>query len=293
MRKHWVSLIALLAFIALAWWAKSLYLGEKKADKANETPLNVQTVLARTERVPTWLETVAPLRAKQHIQLTSQVQGQVEKILQPAGAYVEQGTPVLKLRPDFVIKAPISGYLGDWKVTVGEFANVGTVVVELINKSNLTAIYSVPETYVTLLKPGQKIKLTLRAFKDQTFEGTVSYIAPEVSKDDHSIHVKADIPNPKHVLFPGMFAHIKHLLKEVNDAVVVPESAVVRKISGYEVFVISDHQAKRQEVEIGQRFAGRVHITKGIQKGQTVVISIPPTLYDGRAVKVTPWTEDW
>jgi membrane fusion protein (multidrug efflux system) len=83
-----------------------------------------------------------------------------------------------------------------------------------------------------------------------------------------------------------MFARVRLLTREVQDALVVPEQAIVPQGDEWYVFRVIDGKAQRTKVEIGQRRDGKTEIIKGLEDNDVVVTAGQLKLREGVPVQV-------
>ncbi len=98
--------------------------------------------------------------------------------------------------------------------------------------------------------------------------------------------VRAIAPNPNGKLVAGQSAHLAIALHSTNDALQIPSQSLMPSSQGYSLFVLKNGKAEVTPVTVGQRDAERVHITKGIQAGDTVIISNQLRLTPGADVRI-------
>jgi membrane fusion protein (multidrug efflux system) len=127
------------------------------------------------------------------------------------------------------------------------------------------------------------VKVT--GFADKTFAGEVYFIDPRVDPSTRTVKVKARIANADGELRPGLFANVELITGARDDALVVPEQAVVPAIDKLTVFVVENGIAHRREVTVGARLPGKVEITSGLKDGEVVVIAGQQKLRDGVPVQ--------
>jgi membrane fusion protein (multidrug efflux system) len=114
-------------------------------------------------------------------------------------------------------------------------------------------------------------------------------VDPAVSLPARTITVKASVPNPNGRLIPGMFIEARLATEIRNDAVVIPEDAVLPLEGADYVWVIQpDTTATRREVELGVRTPGFVEVQSGVQPGESVVVGGLERLSEGVPVAPIP-----
>ena len=171
-----------------------------------------------------------------------------------------------------VIRAPFSAVVGLRQVSPGAYVNKGDDIVRLDALGNLKLEVPVPETYLSLVRIGLPITLTVDALPGQSFSGTVHAVDPVVDPVSRNVRVRARIANPKGQLKPGMFARATADLGGKTSAIMLPEQVIVPKPDGSYVFLAVDGKAELRKVTLGKREPGRVEIVSGVQAGDTVVL---------------------
>ena len=107
-----------------------------------------------------------------------------------------------------LIRAPFDGFIGLRRINVGDYATIGQELVNVVRLNPLRVDFSVPETLLSRVQPGQTIDVTVGAFRDQVFEGVITAIDPQIDVTGHSMEVRTRLPNPDLQLRPGLFAQV-------------------------------------------------------------------------------------
>lgn len=184
------------------------------------------------------------------------------------------------------LSAPFGGVLGLRQVSVGDYVEQGQDIVNLEAIDALKVDFRVPELFLADIRPGQKITVHVDAFKDARVEGAVYAINPLIDENGRSVVIRARIPNTDFRLRPGLFARIDLALERRDDAVTVPEQAIVPVKDGHMVFRVVDGKAVATPVTVGIRRQTRVEIVDGLSAGDMVVTAGQLKLRDG--VPVSP-----
>ncbi len=190
-----------------------------------------------------------------------------------------------------VIKAPFDAVAGLRKVSVGDFVDVGQDMVNLEQIDPLKVDFRVAEVYVGAVKPGQQMQLRVDAFAGEQFIGKVYAIDPLIDESGRSILLRANLPNQDGRLRPGLFARITLVLNERNDAIQVPEQALVPQGQDQFVFKVVDGKAALTKVEVGIRRDGMAEIISGLGPEDQVVTAGQLKIRDGAAIKPVPKAE--
>jgi membrane fusion protein (multidrug efflux system) len=182
------------------------------------------------------------------------------------------------------IKAPFSGIIGLRVVSVGDYVKEGADLVNLESIDPLKVDFRVPEVYMRQVQSGQPLEIALDAYPNKTFEGRVLAVNPLVDAAGRAVVIRAQVKNQDASLRPGMFARVRLITKDVAEALVVPEQALVPQGSEQFLFKVVDNRAVRAKVEVGQRRDGRAEITSGVAAGDIIVIAGQQRLRDGAPV---------
>jgi membrane fusion protein, multidrug efflux system len=184
---------------------------------------------------------------------------------------------------DTVIRAPFSGRVGLRRVSVGTLISPGDVITTLDDTSVIKLDFSVPESFVALLREGLAVRATAPAFPGRNFAGKVASIDSRVDVNTRSVVVRALLANEDGALKPGMFLNVS-LAKDDRETLLIPEEALTPEAEKQYVFVVADGKAQRREVRIGGRLPGTVEILAGVQAGDRVIIEGTQKVRDGSPV---------
>ena len=188
-----------------------------------------------------------------------------------------------------VIKAPFDGTIGIMKgsVSPGNIVQQQTELVDIVDNSMVRVEFLVPVKYIEDIAVGQNVEITVDAFKDKVFSGTVDAIDSEVDTRNHSILVRAIIPNKNGNLKHGMFANVKLITGEKNDVILIDEDALDREGAIEFVWVIDDKgRAYRKRVLVGAKDINGAEIIAGLTDGEIVVTTGQLKLTEGSLTKI-------
>ena len=169
------------------------------------------------------------------------------------------------------IRAPFSGIVGIRNISVGDYVKDGTDLVNLEDISSVKVDFRVPERYIDQVQKGQGIEVIVDALPGKPFHARVDAVDPQVDSSGRSALLRGRIGNPEGRLKPGMFARVRLILEERENAMVVPEESIVPQGSKVTVWKVVDGKALRAEVKTGLRRDARVEIVHGLQPGDMVV----------------------
>ena len=191
------------------------------------------------------------------------------------------------------LRAPFAGQVGLREVRVGDYVSAGQDLVTLVRIDPIEVDFSVPETELQRLRPGQRLQLQVDAFPGETFGGEVVAIDPVIDVDSRSVQVRARIANPDGRLRPGQFARLQLQARDDVTALLIPEQALMQQGEERFVYTVVDGKAKRVVVGTGVRVPGMVEITSGLQPGDVVITAGhgKPMFFEGIGVMVVPTGE--
>lgn len=215
--------------------------------------------------------------------ISSQARDEAENNLRVGEAAVQLAEAKLaKTR----IVAPFSGIIGLRLVSVGDYVKEGQDIVNLEAIDPLKVDFRVPEIYLRQIQVGQVLEVGLDALRDKSYEGRVYAINPLVDAAGRAIVIRAQVKNQDAALRPGMFARVRLITSEHQEALVVPEQVIVPQGDEQFVFRVVDSKAVRVKVTVGQRREGLVEVVSGLAAGDIVVSAGQLKLRDGSPVVV-------
>ena len=188
----------------------------------------------------------------------------------------------------FTLTAPWDGIVGLRKVSVGAYINVGQEIVNIEQIDPLKVDFRIPENLLAAVRVGQEIAVTADAFPGRSFPGKVFAIDPLIDELGRAVVVRALIANSDELMRPGVFARVTLTLNTKDNALFLPEQALMPVGERHSVFKVVDGKAQIASVEIGRRQGGEVEVVKGIGPDDLVVSAGQIKLRNGAPVQVAP-----
>ena len=203
------------------------------------------------------------------------------------------------------VTSPIDGRAGQQQVTEGALVGSGSATllttVDQIDPLYVNFTMSVADMEqlrqaqtsggVTLAQPNQaSVRVTLPDGSAYAEPGTLDFTAVTVDPSTGALNLRAQIPNPKHSLLPGMYVTLQAKLGEQHKVFVIPQQAVLRDTVGAYVFVVgADGKTKRHDVAAASMSGGNWVITSGLAAGDQVVVSGVQNVREDAPAKASPW----
>lgn len=188
-----------------------------------------------------------------------------------------------------VLVAPTDGVVLDISIEPGErvLADAEDAALLIANTSTYLLKMEVDEIDIGRIQQGQPAEVSLDAFAEQTFAGTVTDIAPRpVEKEGNTIvtyevTITLDPSGQPLNLLTGMTATAAIQTRQLKDVVVVPNRAIQIDRAGSESVVFVEKldgqgQTTRVEVELGSRNGSVTEVVAGLKEGDQVVIRQRP-----------------
>jgi membrane fusion protein, multidrug efflux system len=173
------------------------------------------------------------------------------------------------------VLAPFDGQAGIRQVNVGDYVKDGADLVSLVDAAQVWVDYRLPERYSARVKTGLSVTVALDALPDRRFEGRIEAFEAQVEADGRALLVRARLDNRDGLLRPGMFARARTVFGVREQALVVPEEALVPQGGKqYLLRVVEGDKgpvAERLEAQLGMRVPGKVEILAGLNAGDRVV----------------------
>ncbi len=190
------------------------------------------------------------------------------------------------------ITAPFSGTVTRRLVDPGAFIPAATsggaaqnaALMTLMDFSKVRVQVAVPEPEVPFIKNGLRVKVTVEELPNRVFEGAVTRFAYALDETSKTMLSEIEIPNPKGELRPGMFATVRIVAEQKNDALLIPvEALIVEKIRN-SVFAVGGGKAKKVPVKTGFNDGVSVEILEGLKADEPVILAGKQALNDGQPV---------
>ena len=167
-----------------------------------------------------------------------------------------------------IIRAPFAGELGLRLVSPGAYVTPQTILGTLGQTAKVKIDFSVPESYASLIKKGNKVKVQTNDAKD-SLTATITAIDPQINSVTRNIKARAFLDNGN--ILPGAF--VKVLLDKNRKAMIVPTNAIIPEAYLSQVVAVKNGKAVFKTVETNLRNANVIEITKGLQPGDSIVVS--------------------
>jgi RND family efflux transporter MFP subunit len=172
------------------------------------------------------------------------------------------------------IISPISGVINQFDAKVGQLATANAPLVSIIGTGGFEVHAGVSETDIGKLSVGNKVKMTLDAFQNETFVGTIFYIAPAETNTAGVINyqIKVSFDQPDLRVKSGLTANLIISTRKKDAVLILPQYAILQNDDGNFVQVLENTKIKKLPVVLGlQDQDGNVEVVSGVVNGQDVL----------------------
>jgi RND family efflux transporter MFP subunit len=205
------------------------------------------------------------------------------------------------------LKAPVTGRIGDRRVAPGNLVTGGTggtttLLATIVSTDPIRFEFTFDEaSYLRYERitggpdessRGKGVKVSLRLIDEKDFahEGTIDFVDNVIDRTSGTIRGRAQIPNPKGLFTPGMFARVRVPGSRPYEALLVPDVAIAsEQVRKYVMVVDAENKATQKYVTLGQLVGDLRVIKEGLSPDDNVIINGLARIRPN--IKVTPQEE--
>lgn len=187
------------------------------------------------------------------------------------------------------VRSPIAGFISESSADIGTLVGPGgkSLLATVVNSDTVEVNFSMTgldylrskERNVNL---GKKIEdrkwnpyvtITIADNREYPIKGMVDFADPKVDPNTGTFSVRAQMPNPDHILLPGQLTKVKLLMDVYENAIVVPTKALVIEKGGAYVFVLrKDSVVEKRFVELGPEVLNKVVVERGLGPDEMIIV---------------------
>lgn len=213
---------------------------------------------------------------------------QVRSELAQARAALSQSQKRLR---NTTVTVPFAGTVEQRFVEPGEQTAPGEEVARVVDVRPVKVVAGVPERYAGDIETGTPVRVRFKTSQLGERAGTVTFVGSVIDPDSRTFTVEATLPNTDRAIKPAMAVQLRMTRATVEDALVVPRTAVVRDEVGEHVYVVERTDttavARKRDITLGAATGARVVVEAGVEVGTEVIIVGQSNLAPGSAVEVT------
>lgn len=201
------------------------------------------------------------------------------------------------------VKSPISGFISESSADIGTLVGPGgkSLLATVVNSDTVQVSFSMTgldylrskERNVNLGKRIEErnwnpyITITLADNTEYPIKGMVDFADPKVDPNTGTFSVRAQMPNPDHILLPGQLTKVKLLMDVHENAIVVPTKALLIEKGGAYVFVVKkDSIVEKRFIELGPEVLNKVVVERGLGSDEKIIVEGFHKLSHGMKVNI-------
>lgn len=187
------------------------------------------------------------------------------------------------------VRSPISGFISESSADIGTLVGPGgkSLLATVVNSDTVEVNFSMTgldylrskERNVNLGKRIEErnwnpyITITLADNTEYPIKGLVDFADPKVDPNTGTFSVRAQMPNPDHILLPGQLTKVKLLMDVHENAIVVPTKALLIEKGGAYVFVVKkDSIVEKRFIELGPEVLNKVVVERGLGADEKIIV---------------------
>jgi membrane fusion protein (multidrug efflux system) len=170
-----------------------------------------------------------------------------------------------------IIKAPFSGVIGLRQVSPGAYLTPANVIATIQQLDKIKIDFTIPEEYANLIKKETTIEVETDEVKQSRKKAVIIATEPQVNQNTRNLKVRAILEGGK--INPGAFVKVYVSSSEDKKAIMVPTSSIIANDINKQLILVKNGKASFTTVLTGLREVDNVEIIKGVNIGDTVVVT--------------------
>jgi membrane fusion protein (multidrug efflux system) len=164
-------------------------------------------------------------------------------------------------------------------------------VVRLVARGGVKIEAGIPERYAGEIGLGTQVQVTPNAYAAEARGGRVIFVGAAINPQTRTFPIEVAVDNAEGALKPAMVVRLGVTRAVLENAISVPQEAIVRDERGTSVFVATDGPTgavvARRVVELGPSSGADVVVLSGVEPGDQIIVSGQSGLSEGDAVRVS------
>ncbi|KAA2245835.1 efflux RND transporter periplasmic adaptor subunit [Chitinophaga agrisoli] len=170
-----------------------------------------------------------------------------------------------------VIRAPFTGIIGLRQVSIGAYVTSANVIATIQQLDKIKVDFTIPEQYGAAIKKGGVVDVQIDASANTHRKAVIVAYEPQITPTSRNLRVRAVLEEGKG--HPGAFAKVYLNTATDKQAILVPTNAIIPNDKNNQVILVKDGKASFVDVQTGVRESNNVEISKGLNPGDTVVVT--------------------
>ncbi len=188
------------------------------------------------------------------------------------------------------VVAPFTGTVEEHFAERGEQVVPGLPVVRIVSTAQVKVKAGVPERYAGDIERGTPVRIVPQSYNIQPLFGTVSFVGRAINTQNRTFPIEVALDERNLALKPEMVVKLEVQRQEIDEAIALPLSAIVRDERGTSVLVVEEADggliAAHRPTELGAQSGGFVVIASGLSVGDRVIATGQATVAEGDRVRI-------
>lgn len=296
-----VILVLICAALAVAIYMRSaeskeqmpMNMGPRAEESASTSVTNVNAVEAEAStfiKTRKLSGTISSL--DKDVSVYSDISGKVTSVLVKRGDAVKKGDVLLYVDPskpgmsykESAVTATADGTVYSVNVSEGDNVSGANAVVVIRGERELKVDINIPEKDIATVELGASATINSASYEGKSWDGEISYLSDTLSTSSRSLPAEISIKGDTEGLKEGMYVNAEVVVKELENVIMIPTSAISSYAGESVVYTVKDGKAVRTYVEKGDSNSTMSVITSGLEAGDIVITAGNAT--DGTDVSV-------
>ncbi|MCR5288985.1 MAG: efflux RND transporter periplasmic adaptor subunit [Treponema sp.] len=281
---------------------------DKKAEATEkvEAAFAVNTYTTTEGRLDDYLEFGGDVVASSVVNIIPDTNGKISKIRVSVGDFVKRDQIVAYVDPskpgmnyaESPVRSPVSGTITSFPYVIGTTVGPQSAIGQISSTANLEIQTNIAERFVSRIRNGQKASVSFDAFPGETFTAVVFEVSPVLDTTTRTMRVKLRIDPADDRVKSGMYARVRLITDQIQNAIIVPYDALIIREGKSYVFTV---QRTGTPIQGQTGFPGIAHLTEiregihvddkqeilsGLSSGQEIVTRGQSLLNDGSKVNI-------
>jgi len=170
-----------------------------------------------------------------------------------------------------IIKAPFSGVIGLRQVSPGAYLTPANVIATIQQMDKIKIDFTIPEEYSNLIKKNAVVEVEMDEVNQSRKKAVIIATEPQVNQNTRNLKVRAILQSGK--INPGAFVKVYVASSLDKKVIMVPTSSIIANDINKQVILVKNGKATFTTVLTGLREVDNVEIIKGVNIGDTIVVT--------------------
>jgi membrane fusion protein (multidrug efflux system) len=170
-----------------------------------------------------------------------------------------------------IIRAPFGGIVGLRQVSPGAYVGPTNVIATIQKPGKLKIDFTLPEQYNDLIHIGSKVEVVVDAANEHRQKATIIALEPQANTQTRNLIVRAQLDEG--TANPGAFVKVYVGADVEKKAILVPTNTIIPDDKNNQLILVKNGKASFVNIKTGVRSANNVEITKGVNEGDTIVVT--------------------